>query len=233
MRLNKVNSRMSNALDNISEHTKIWLLIPWYANESLEVHDRRRVDDHARTCTACRNELKLQQSIYNSMFNASTVDYMPQASLRRFHERLDALEDSESTGVVVASVKRTHRFWSAPHSWAMVASIAALVGAVGVFVQVSVQTLHRPVASNYFTVTDSAPRINGALVRAVFTSSITLTELQTLVTESKLRIVAGPTDAGVYSLAPTGAGSISESLTRLRASSKVRFAEGVQTSDGQ
>ncbi len=224
---------MFKAPDKISEHQEVWLLIPWYANASLEVSDRRRVEDHARTCTACRNEVKLQQTIYNSMSNASIIESIPQVSLRRFHERLDALEASDGADITVVPVKRTHGFWPAPHSWAMVASIAALVGAVGFFVQLSVQTLHRPAAANYFTVTDAAPRIRGVLVRAVFISSITLTELQALVTDSKLRIVAGPTDAGVYSLSPTVAGSISESLTRLRASSKVRFAESVQASDGQ
>ena len=39
------------------------------------------------------------------------------------------------------------------------------------------------------------------VIRAVFSPTITLVELQTMLDEAQLRIVSGPTEAGVYSLA--------------------------------
>ena len=53
----------------------------------------------------------------------------------------------------------------------------------------------------YRTVTTSAPRPRGEVIRAVFSPTITLVELQTILDEAQLRIVSGPTEAGVYSLA--------------------------------
>jgi hypothetical protein len=62
-------------------------------------------------------------------------------------------------------------------------------------------------------------------VRAVFSPAITVTEMQTILNEAQLSIVAGPTPAGVYSLAKTGVQTVDESLARLRSHQQVLFAE--------
>jgi hypothetical protein len=54
---------------------------------------------------------------------------------------------------------------------------------------------------------------------------MTLSELQTLLSDAQLRIVAGPTEAGVYSLAPTATLATASSLEILRRHAGVRFAE--------
>jgi hypothetical protein len=62
----------------------------------------------------------------------------------------------------------------------------------------------------------------------VFVPTITLVELQSILDDSQLRIVAGPTEAGVYSLALTAARPVNESLASLRQHSTVRFAESTR-----
>ena len=64
------------------------------------------------------------------------------------------------------------------------------------------------------------------MIRAVFSPTITLVELQTILDEAQLRIVSGPTEAGVYSLASNSTCPVRESLALLRRHSAVRFAEG-------
>jgi hypothetical protein len=65
-----------------------------------------------------------------------------------------------------------------------------------------------------------------ASIRAVLAPTLTLGQVQTLLTQSQLQIVGGPSEAGVYSLAPrTAAADTGAALARLRADPGVRFAE--------
>jgi len=69
-----------------------------------------------------------------------------------------------------------------------------------------------------------------ATIRAVLAPTLTLGELQSLLAQSHLQIVAGPSDAGVYSLAPLSvrvAVATQPALAQLRANPGVRFAEPV------
>ena len=68
----------------------------------------------------------------------------------------------------------------------------------------------------------------GAVIRAVFSPAITLAELQAILGEAQLKIVAGPTEAGVYSLAASSSRPAGISLTLLRQHAAVRFAEITQ-----
>jgi hypothetical protein len=108
----------------------------------------------------------------------------------------------------------------------MAASVAAMAVAVALLAAdrwVQVEALRSQ--PNYRTVTSAAQRPQGEVIRAVFSPSITLVELQTVLDEAQLRIVSGPTEAGVYSLASNSTLTVRASLTLLRRHSTVRFAE--------
>jgi hypothetical protein len=81
--------------------------------------------------------------------------------------------------------------------------------------------------ANYYTVTTTAPQPANTAIRAVFAPTVTLSELQELLDDAHLKIVSGPTEAGVYSLAMSGSPSADWSLQRLRGHEVVRFAESV------
>jgi hypothetical protein len=70
------------------------------------------------------------------------------------------------------------------------------------------------------------------VIRAVFLPTITLVELQAILDEAQLRIISGPTEAGVYSLAANSRRPVSTSLALLRGHPKVRFAESTRPSLG-
>jgi hypothetical protein len=89
----------------------------------------------------------------------------------------------------------------------------------------------RDAAADYHTVTISAPRPPGEVIRAVFSPTITLVELQAILDEAQMRIVSGPTEAGVYSLAATSRRPVNSSLALLRRHSSVRFAELTRSGD--
>jgi len=83
----------------------------------------------------------------------------------------------------------------------------------------------RAAAPDYYTVTTPTAHAPGEVIRAVFSPTITLDELQGILDEAQLRIVSGPTEAGVYSLAAKSNRPVTSSLALLRGHAKVRFAE--------
>jgi hypothetical protein len=119
-----------------------------------------------------------------------------------------------------------------PRQRAIAASIAVLFLAIGL---VSAGGWYRfrahGLASNYHTVTTSAPRAPGEVIRAVFSPTIQLAELQAILGEAQLRIVSGPTEAGVYSLASNTDRPVNSSLALLRGHAAVRFAESTQLNE--
>jgi hypothetical protein len=112
-------------------------------------------------------------------------------------------------------------------SWVVIAGMLCLFAA-----DRWVQFRARTARPEYYTVTTSAPRPVGEVIRAVFAPSISVGELQAILDEAGLRIVSGPTEAGVYSLAAGSPRPVSSSLASLRAHAGVRFAESTEAHPG-
>jgi hypothetical protein len=219
------------------EHGEVSALLPWYVNGSISELDRQRVDAHLPACTDCSNDLARELYVYRSMTADTAVEYMPAASLKRLLTRLDGIAAPAAANAAQdAGPKKTRRRGSIrwvgiPWMGLMAASIAVM--AVAVSLLTADRWLYsRPSGSqpNYYTVTTSLPRPPGEVIRAVFSPTITLDELQGILDEAQLRIVSGPTEAGVYSLAAKSDRPVSLSLALLRGHAKVRFAESTPES---
>jgi hypothetical protein len=114
----------------------------------------------------------------------------------------------------------------------MAASVAIMAVAVSLLAADRWMQSRTRAGAVYSTVTTSKPRVPNEVIRAVFSPTITLVELQAVLDEAGLRIVSGPTEAGVYSLAADSRRPVSASLASLRGHAKVRFAESIQPSVG-
>ena len=213
------------------EHEEVFALFPWYLNGTLAEIDRHKVDEHVAVCAACRDQLAREREIYRAMSSAeSSLEFIP-ASFSRLQARLDnlATERAEATEPSVRqspggnriSGRRGRTLW--PRFAA--ASIAVLaLGALGLVSADRWVQIHA-LPSAYRTVTTSAPRAPDEVIRAVFSPATTLVELQAILDEAQLRIVSGPTEAGVYSLAANSDRPVTDSLSLLRRHTSVRFAE--------
>jgi anti-sigma factor RsiW len=207
------------------EHEAITLLLPWYVNGTVSALDRQRVDAHVAACAACRNDLEFERRIHARVASDAVIEHIPAASLNRLQARLDDLESHATLSQRVT--RKAHRP-SLPWLGLMAASIAGAVVTVGFY---TARGLHKPgdVSSPaYYTVTDPEPRPSNEVIRAVFVPTITLVELQALLDEAQLKIVSGPTEAGVYSLAAQSSRPVGLSLALLRQHQTVRFAEITQ-----
>jgi hypothetical protein len=212
-------------IENSAEHHEVAALLPWYVNETLPERDRQRVETHIGSCTICREDLTAQQRICAAIEAEPAIDYMPVASLKRLQARLDAAQ-TESAEAFSPPPEAPVPRGLAWRGW-MAASIAvAAVTAAVLTADRWMQVETHPIQPNYRTVTNATPRPPGEVIRAVFSPAITLVELQTLLDEAQLRIVSGPSEAGVYSLASKSTLPVRASLALLRQHAAVRFAEG-------
>jgi hypothetical protein len=216
---------MSNnhQFENSTEHAEVSALIPWYVNDTLADRERERVDAHAGVCAKCRDDLAVYENIFDEIDAQPALDYVPVASLRRLRARLDVAQAAPVSAPKTApQATRREMPWL---GW-MAASIGALAVAIGLLAADRwVQFADQASQPNYRTVTSSRPRPAGEVIRAVFSPAITLVELQNILDEAQLKIVSGPTEAGVYSLASNSSLTVRASLTLLREHATVRFAE--------
>jgi hypothetical protein len=214
-----------------AEHQEISELIPWYVNGTIGALDRQKLDAHFLTCAACRGEMLEERRMYEAMSADSGIEYMPAASFKRLQARIEQ-GDSASDSAPGAPGSRFSRepepsvHGRMPRRYLIAASIAVAILAISL---VSTDKRYRlrgwEPSSGYSTVTSSAPRPPNEVIRAVFSPTITLVELQAILDEAQLRIVSGPTEAGVYSLAANTDRPVNSSLALLRRHSAVRFAE--------
>lgn len=202
-------------------HQEFSQLIPWYLNETIADQEREMLDSHLRTCTVCRDDLAREQDIYRSMRAAAAIEYMPAASLKLLQARLDGVAIDAARAGAPVRLPTSHR--RMPWQGLMAAS-AALI-AVALSLLAADRWLQFRASPNYYTVTKSVPRPADEVIRAVFSPGVTLVELQGMLDESGLKIIFGPTEAGVYSLAAKSDRPVSSSLALLRSHDKVRFAE--------
>jgi anti-sigma factor RsiW len=207
-----------------AEHKEVSASIPWYVNDTIDERARQRVEQHVAACAECRDDLSAQQLIFEGIHAQPGLDYVPVASLKRLQSRLDALQEAAPCAPPPAEQRHGGRM---PGRGWMAASIAAMAVAIALLAMDHWTLFEARLAQpNYRTVTNPRPHPRGEVIRAVFSPSITLVELQSILAEAQLKIVSGPTEAGVYSLASQSALPVSSSLALLRRHSAVRFAEG-------
>lgn len=205
------------------EHQEVSGLIPWYVNSRLADSERLKVDAHLLECAACRADLLVEQQIFAGIKGAPTVDYMPAASLKRLQARIDSLQ---GVAPAAAAVPRQIRSGRWPKGGLLAAGVAVMAIAISLLLADRwAQFRAQQAAPDYRTVTSARPRAHDEVIRAVFAPTITLVELQAILEEADLRIISGPTEAGVYSLAAKTSRPVRSSLALLRQHPTVRFAE--------
>lgn len=214
---------MSTPQRNEAEHREIWLQIPWYVNDRIDTRQRRRVEAHLRDCDACPAEVRQQRQVHEAMTADSSIEQLPSESLNRLRQRLDAAAAPAPLAHPAETARGKWRLNSRP------ALLAASVAAIAVTVSVAVVASRHEVAAElpdpYFTVSSPVQRPTQEVIRAVFAPTTTLVQLQKILDESGLKIVAGPSEAGVYSLATTRPQPAATILSQLRKHAEVSFAE--------
>lgn len=211
-------------------HDDVWHVLPFYVNGTLRGQARANVDVHLASCTECRAELVTQTQVRDTILREDVRQESAQTSFEQLWDRIredEAVAESHGPNGRSSAPALPGTRASNVMKWLVAAVIVEGIGLAALSAMTWNQGLS--VAPDYRTLsTQSAPSPRDGRIRAVFSPDLTLAELQGLLSSSKLSVVAGPTEAGVYTLTLEDAhASVDNALAHLRGSASVRFAEPI------
>jgi len=250
--------------DYATDHRAVWELIPWLVNGSATAEERRLALAHLAQCEACSDEVARQEALRAAIAGARLVTDArdaeavsadahdgatpeSRAALLRLFARIDAdVAPPTPAAAPMASVAPAPLATPLPSaapprsrgaSTALVRGLlaAVIIEAIGLAAS-GIALLRAPVPGVYRTLSEAPAPVAAGAIRVVFAPATSVDALQSLLLSLRLVIVAGPTPAGVYTLAPSFAGGGSAApaeaapattLAQLRARPEVRFAESL------
>lgn len=215
-------------------HRQCWLMLPWIVTGRVAASDKQRFERHIAECAECRAELERQRELCERIRSQESVMLAPQSSLQKLMARIDSSHPEpldESSTVPVSMPKARPNTPSSPRWLSIAAGVQTL--AIAALLALVWQQREAEMSEPRFTTLSTAatPQPTGKLLRVVFSAQMTNAEVQELLRSVAATVVAGPTEAGVYTLrltqeTPDEVGAV---LTQVRADPNVVFAEPVTT----
>jgi hypothetical protein len=218
-------------------------LLPWYLTGRLAAAETGRVAQHIDQCAICREDLADQQALRSRMRADGNVEMAPQSGLAATLARIDELDRelgrdhgaaARATAMAPAAAIRNEaqplRRQRRLTRWLAAAVIVQAIGLAlsgrALLTQSQGVLPGEAGSADYHTLSSAGPAVSGARIRVVFAPSMTTDALRALLRAQHLEIVAGPSEAGVFTLGlEAGAGSTAAALQVLRADPLVRFSE--------
>jgi anti-sigma factor RsiW len=219
-------------------HRRVWELLPWYVNGSLELSERERVEAHLAGCPRCQEEARLCRRTADEIAAAGEVAPSPHpVQLQRMLARIDESEREErhqgqqGTGRRFLLSFRALAAAPRPLRTALVAQAAMILLLLGAMAW-SARRPGLPAApgATYRTLSNPEPAAVASLqLRVMFQPQATEREIRELLHGVNGGIIAGPSPIGAYTIAVPAAGEPAGAvLARLRSEAQVvTFAEPV------
>jgi hypothetical protein len=233
-----------------SSHDEAALLLPWYANGTLEGREKMLVEEHVRSCIVCRRALSAEYRTLDVFRNESPLDQSVQAGFERLHDRIVARHPSRlRSRLARLSSMAGSSFMNMFRSFPGERLRPALIAAPLVLVTVGFGLMHLagerqwfnggPIYTDAATATEgyrtlsspSAEVANADDVHVIFARYTSTETIHNLLKAIPARIVAGPDNTGVYTVRLTSVSGKSErqaAIAKLRNQPKVIFAEAAQ-----
>jgi hypothetical protein len=212
-------------------HAEVFDLLPWWVNGTLDCAEAAMVESQLQHCETCRREASTQHRIRDAVrHEASNVEHAPQASFERLWSRIEELErDVPRAAVDLRTPAATGVSPAALIRWKLAAGVVLIVGAATIgTVYWRASPGEDPALFHTATTAGDTAAAADPRIRAVFADATTVEDLAAITRAAGLAIVAGPTEAGVYTLElrrDASAAALDEALDRLRDDPRVRFAE--------
>jgi Putative zinc-finger len=214
-------------------HRDCWDYLPWAANGALDAVEYAQIERHLSDCAECQAELRLQLRIRETMRAEPSVVLAPQTSFQKLMQRIDA----EEAALATARRSGASRSSFGRSRWLAVA--AAVQGCALIFVAAAYWRAapDELTAPRFHTLTEPAP-VTGPVIRIVFAPEVAVDGVNEVVRSVGAQIVAGPSEAGVYTLALQARAEsrtnvpadVQSALAQLRSDARVHFAEAAPVS---
>ena len=210
-------------------HQQSWELLPWHVNGTLDEAQTQRMEIHLAQCEACRQEYASQSLLRQHMREEESVLQAPHVSLQKLLVAIDREENAAPSAHPTHDARQPLR--ASRSRWFAVAAVeaACVVMLIGML---SWQINEERSAARYSTLTSTTSVAAGqAAARVVFAPSTSVADLSDLLRLYDARIVAGPSEAGVFTLsfpATMSEANIAAAIARLQLDARVRFAEPAQ-----
>lgn len=214
-------------------HDEIWLLLPWYANGSLQAEEHARVKAHVAVCLVCRKELGEQALLAKHLQHEPAVEISTKPSFDRLMARIQ----TEANPVAKPVQPRLQSTWlaawleglrNAMNPWQLATACAGLLLALALpFLLLQ----NQQTSPDFHTVADSGSldRFAATDLRVIFAQQATEQEMDALIRAIHGRIVDGPGPNGIFTirLGDDGASEsgISQALTTLQGHPAILFAQ--------
>ncbi len=219
-----------------SEHQKVWDLLPWYINHSLDPVEQDIVKNHIKTCVTCRIELNQQRQVFNNMNKTDILQQVSQVSFAQLKKRIEEHPTFAKHNEPQKELKLfSHQFLSFVKYAALAASILLL--ALPFMLD---SLIDKPeLKGDYRTL---ANPIQGEqrnnMIRIVFADQSNPEQIEAILSSVSGHIVKGPSQNGVYEVQignqQTNSQEVKNAISHLRKDSSVIFAElahGLPSSD--
>jgi len=160
--------------------------------------------------------------------NAPDVDASD--SWQRLRSRLDAA--SQPPAVERVARRHPRRAGFGGMQWLIAAMVVQAIGlgALGAAWWSRPSAPAPMPAGAYRTLSAPEAAVPAATIRVVFAPELTMAQLRAVLSATRLQVLAGPNEVGVFTLGPAGdsnRAATEAALRELRASPQVRFAEGI------
>jgi hypothetical protein len=214
--------------NHVQSHRQIWEMLPWTLNGSASEEEALAVNEHLRQCADCRQASEFEQRLHDALSRPQPTTCDADEGWLRLSARIDG---ATGTGLLA----RMRPSATMQVRWLAAAVIVEAL-ALGVIVTSTwVNRPERPGAGVYRTLSQPDAARTAPTIRAVLAPEMTLDQFRQLLVEAHLQVVAGPGDAGVWSLAPAADANLlatESALRELRGSAQVRFAEPIGDAAG-
>ena len=222
----------------LGAHGECWNLLPWIANESAAAKELARVEEHLRDCRECQEELTFQRQLREAIRSEEAIVLAPQTSLNKLMQRIDSAADmDDEQGVAPAAVEPVvARREPARLRWLPIAAAVQGIAIAGLLAALWSQSRDELTAGRYSVLTTPTAAVaGGPVIRVVFGGNVALADINRVLRSIDAQIIAGPSEAGVYTLGlASGAADksgVEKAIAQLRADGRVMFAEPAVASE--
>ena len=222
----------------LGAHGECWNLLPWIANESAAAKDMARVEEHLRDCRECQEELNFQRQLREAIRSEEAIVLAPQTSLHKLMQRIDSAADMDDEHEVAPAAVEpvVARREPARLRWLPIAAAVQGIAIAGLLAALWSQSRDELTAGRYSVLTTPTAAVaGGPVIRVVFGGNVALDDMNRVLRSIDAQIIAGPSEAGVYTLGlASGAADksgVEKAIAQLRADGRVMFAEPAVASE--